>query len=489
MPELSTTIHLVYSLSKPEKKKFYQQSGKQQTDKAYLRLYKLINSWKDSHENLVIECRKRFPGNEFNTTVNYLYSVLIKSLITLNQQYGTDEKLLSGIQEALMLFRKGIVNEGFQKLEKLLNLAVEFEKFDYCIIIEKLKLEKLNNLHFANLSEEELLKIQTRLRKHIQYELNTSDHASLYELLNFRYLNLGVVCSKKDKDKLNDLVFTEINLAGSKFQTFNLKKNHLLFQSVYFMMTGDHKSSLSTFYELNQLFESHRHLWVDSPIFYILHLKGILNNLYLSGQYQEMVFFIEKLEDLQKNNKGDIIQQIIYLAKLKKMLAEKDYDGAEKLVSNQAQAVIEILESNPDDNSEVLLYTSITYFLKKEFKTAARLLGRTIHLQHLPNKQFSRILKLFNLIVNFELHDFIYLSSGIRALERDLKQGKKEFLTENSILKLLKKYPLALNRNARNKLFQTTFEELGSFRSEPYEKQLYHAFDFQQWVESNLKLN
>ncbi|NJK94273.1 MAG: hypothetical protein HC905_04425 [Bacteroidales bacterium] len=135
-------------------------------------------------------------------------------------------------------------------------MAVQYDKFAYCIILDKLLLHYLNRYQFSQLSEDDLLRVQSELRKHIQYELNLAEHASLYELLNYRFIVQGSIRSTKDKDKLNDLVFTEMNLAGNpRFQSFDLKKNHLLFQSVYFMMVGDHKSSLQTFYELNALFE------------------------------------------------------------------------------------------------------------------------------------------------------------------------------------------------------------------------------------------
>ena len=64
------------------------------------------------------------------------------------------------------------------------------------------------------------------------------------------------------------------------------------------MKMGNPKSSLKVYYELNELFEKNRKLWGTPPLFYLDHLKGILNNLRWFGHYNEMPFFIEKMKAL-----------------------------------------------------------------------------------------------------------------------------------------------------------------------------------------------
>jgi hypothetical protein len=450
--------------------------------KAYLKIYTFINN-NTGAADIESKCRKQFPGPDFAPAVNYLYAVLMKNLIMLQQQVGTDEKLLFGIQEVKLLFRKGLPEEGFKKLEKLRSIACRYEKFDYSVILDKMLLHYLSRYSYQEINEEDLLRIQSRLRRHLQYELNLADHASLYELLHFRFLMLGNVRSAKDKDKLNDLVFSEMNLAGNpKFQSFNLKKNHLLFQSVYFMMTGDQKSSMSTFYELNSLFEANRHLWSDSPIYYVNHLKGILNNLHMTGQYEGMEFFISKLEELKELFSHDLIFQIIYVSKLKMLLGKTDYESALMLVENEYLQLADTPLSQSGDRAELLLYTAIVYFNHKSFKMAARLLVPAIHMEYLPNIQLSRMLKLINLIIHFEINDFHYVNSGIRSLERELKKSNRTLLTENIILKMLKKYPESLSRSSREKLLRDTASSLLLLKSDPFERQLFYVFDFEEWI-------
>ncbi|NJK94272.1 MAG: hypothetical protein HC905_04420 [Bacteroidales bacterium] len=87
--------------------------------KAYLRLYDTICKNNLPDDEVIKICRNLFRENDFSSHVSYLYEVLMKSLTTFHQRLGTDEKLLSGIQEVKILFRKGLSHEGFILLDTL----------------------------------------------------------------------------------------------------------------------------------------------------------------------------------------------------------------------------------------------------------------------------------------------------------------------------------------------------------------------------------
>lgn len=300
-----------------------------------------------------------------------------------------------------------------------------------------------------------------------------------------RYLIDGVTRSQKEKEKLNDLVVSEMNIAGNpRYQSFELKKNHLLFQSVYFMMTGDHKSSLGTYYELSILFEENMQLWNNPPISYINHIRGILNNLHATGQYSEMDFFIGKLKKLEKDNRLISIRQSIYCAELKMFMGLKNYAWAFNIIESNTEFTVKAIQLTSIDRAEVILYTSIGYIIQKQFHKAANILSNVIHLENLENDQLRRELRLINLIVHFHLHDYNYLSSEIRSLERELKQNKKNYFTEKIIFNLIKKYPLALSRSKKNKLVDHTMEQLHLLVESSYEKHLFRVFDFVEWIKS-----
>ena len=485
MATLTSVKQLIQSLSKAEKRSFKLFSSLLEGEKDYMKLYDILADPKTTSESAADSYKLMCSASEIDATCNYLYIIIIKSLKVLNQKIEIDDQLLSDIQEVRILFRKGLSEQGFRLLEKLRKTAMEYEKFAYALIIDKMLLHYQTRFQFKGLTESELIKIQNRLRKNISYELNLADHSALYELLYHRYLIDGVTRSQKEKEKLNDLVVSEMNIAGNpRYQSFELKKNHLLFQSVYFMMTGDHKSSLGTYYELSILFEENMQLWNNPPISYINHIRGILNNLHATGQYSEMDFFIGKLKKLEKDNRLISIRQSIYCAELKMFMGLKNYASAFNIIESNTEFTVKAIQLTSIDRAEVIFYTSICYIIQKQFHKAANILSNVIHLENLENDQLRRELRLINLIVHFHLHDYNYLLSEIRSLERELKQNKKNYLTEKIIFNLIKKYPLALSRSTKNKLVDHTMEQLHLLVESSYEKHLFRVFDFVEWIKS-----
>ena len=206
MSTISSVKQLVQSLTKAEKRSFKLFAGQLDGEKDYLILYHILSDSLFTTEAISDVYRSKCPGSDINVTSSYLYHILMKSLMVLNQHNYTEEQLLTGIQETRILFRKGLLEEGFSLLDKLKKVALSNEKISYSLILDKMELHYLTRFQFKGVTENDLIKIQGRLRKNITYELNLADHSALYELLYHRYLLQGTIRSQKDKEKLNDLV-------------------------------------------------------------------------------------------------------------------------------------------------------------------------------------------------------------------------------------------------------------------------------------------
>ncbi|NJK94274.1 MAG: hypothetical protein HC905_04430 [Bacteroidales bacterium] len=206
----------------------------------------------------------------------------------------------------------------------------------------------------------------------------------------------------------------------------------------------------------------------------------------MTGQYAGMDFFIEKLEDLKNEHSFLSLYQTIFVSNIKKMLGENQLEMVDNYIENHFDLIAKASLMNPAEKSETLFYVALSRFNLKDMKGAAKVLNELIHFHDLPNRHMFRLIRLINLIVHFEMHNFVYLESGIRSLERDLKQSKRSFLTEQVILKMLRKYPLTLSKSSRKKLLELTFQELEQLKNNTYEMQLFHIFDFCKWLKEKI---
>lgn len=118
--------------------------------------------------------------------------------------------------------------------------------------------------------------------------------------------------------KLNDLLISELSLITRGSQhNFESQKLHLLFQSFFFVNISDYKSSLKSFYDLNNLFESNESVWNFPPYDYLSTLEGILDNLRTIKYFNEMEYYINKIDILTEKKYPEnfqiIARQTIYI--------------------------------------------------------------------------------------------------------------------------------------------------------------------------------
>ena len=472
MSNLTSLSQLIHSMSKSEKKSFSQYAGLQKREKSYLKLYELISI--GLSKNIEHDFKRLNPESDFKATVQYLWTILTKTLLWMHSEPTDEEKLLGGILEIKILYRKGLIDETFKLLSKYKSLARKSEKYDYCLLLEKLELQYLSTHQFEGVPDEAyLVALQSRFRGNIHYELNLADHSALYELLYYRYLQKGDILSDKDKEHLNDLVVTEINLSGNqRFESFDFNRNHLLFQSVYFMMTGDHRSSLRTFFELDKLFERYGHLWSNAPEVYINHLRWILNNLYNTRQISEMDYFKEKLGALQQKSPHLIIDQVICVAELKKELVLLQFNKGVLLIENEFAHLFlnsELLTAN--DKAELHLFAGLIYFHSKQYLKSARLLRKIIYLAPTKNNWLWKMIRWLNLLVNLELNEFDYLLRESESVERLLKRQAIFYPADKILIRYAKRYPSSINKRTKTLLAAECLKDLNALEKNVYELQ------------------
>lgn len=483
MSGLTSLSQLIHSLSKSEKRCFSQYVALQDREKSYLSLYDLIRN--GLSKNIEHDFMRLNPKSDYNATVQYLWSILTKTLLSMRNDPTDEEKLLGGILEITLLFRKGLIDEAFKLLAKYKTLARKSEKYDYCILLEKLELQNLSSHQFEAIPDEaSLIALQSHLRRNIQYELNLADHSALYELLYYRHLQKGNILSDKDKENLNDLVVTEMNLAGNqRFESFDLNRNHLLFQSVYFMMTGDHRSSLRTFLELDKLFERYAHLWSDSPLVYINHIRGILNNLFNAQQINEMDYFIDKLRALRQKTPQLLIDQAICVAELKKTLMLREFGKGVRLIETEFTNLISntnLLTAN--DKAELHLFIGLTYFHSNQYKKSAGFLRKIIYVAPTKNNWLWKMIKWLNLMVSTELNEFDYLLSESGSMERSLKKQLVFYPTDKVLLRYIKRYPMCINKRAKITLATECLQEINTLEKNLYETQFLNTMNIHYWL-------
>jgi tetratricopeptide (TPR) repeat protein len=318
---------------------------------------------------------------------------------------------------------------------------------------------------------------------------NTHEHYCLYELLKNRLIYQGKAVSENDRKKLNDLLLSEMSIVSAKTKnSLESRKLHLLFQSFFFTDIGDYKSALKTFHELNRLFEKNAALWRHPPLDYLSSLDGILDSLRTIGCYEEMDFYISKLEQLDNPAYPEyfcfIVRKSLMIYRLTVLLNAGQWDRALQLISKSDPNLYKTYTLVDDDKQNELLFCiALTYFKAKNLKKSQKHIQEIVLLGKIDHQSMIyKASRLLNMLIHYEEKDLEYLDYEIRSYKRSVKGNRKLLQTEKIIFKVIKINP-DFNPSRKNTiLWSPIASAIESIEQDKYEMQLGKYFDFTGWI-------
>jgi hypothetical protein len=491
LARINSLVSLVQSLTKGEKKYFTMQASLQKGTKDYIRLFHLIAK-KTETRQLKKEFLQAKHTASYETSCKYLFNLLTKYLVQLRQEKDISNQLLNNLMKANLLFEKSLYEEGFVQLKNIKKKAAEKELRLIELLACRMELNYYSQINFYHITEKQLIPLQMHIEDLLRIQKKEQQHQNLYELIKYRFLYKGTTRSAEQTAGFNDLVVSEMNLMNSSAGAgFQIEKAHLLFQSYFFLTTNDTVSALKVSYRLNELFENHHSLWKDQPGDYIFMLEGILDSLRTLGQYNDLVFFLNKLRKFKSSSftVQIIVEKIIYVYDLAVLLDTGEFSAAMKLVKNNNSSLFKnILLLDASQQAEVYLYTALAYFMNDELSHAQQNLRSVL----LENKLFYNLpvyktFRLIRLIVHYQLNDHEYIYYEARSIKRSMRMEKNGlYLLEKTLLKFLELNPLPVSVKERNLVWEKLQPAFTRIKKDKYELQLLKIFDFSLWLKSIL---
>jgi len=494
MKKINSVITLIGSLTKSEKKHFSLQVVKENNDKDYLVIYDIIvkKNIRDGEE-VKKEFGRQRPDASFEIALQYLYEKMLDSLLILRKKRDVCYDMYQNISKAKMLYERSLFHECFELLDATIQQAETYENYEIIMIATKLELEYLLRLNFPDISEQALYHkhfVQNEALKKIR---KITEQNSLFNLLKYRLAHKGFTRTEKEKQDMNDLIVRELHIAAStdSEHNFEITKNHKLFQASYLMSVGEYRTALNIFMELSKLFEENPHFWANPPIYYLYVLEGVLDSLRSVGDYDDMPYFLSKLEKLATNYSFEFrvnTSCLLFQYELFRYLDKGDFAQCNKIIEKYRDTLFD-KESwlNPMRQSELLLYTAIVFIGNKNYKPAMRYINRMILNHNIDYLPLMRTMRLVRLIAYYEMGEFDWISYETRSIKRELSVKKeKSFLTEHTILWFLNKRNLPVLKKDREAMYGKLLPTIKKLQEDKYENQLLRIFDFTAWIESKI---
>jgi hypothetical protein len=490
MSSIFTALKLVNSLSASEKRHFKLVSSKQNGEKDYQGLFQIIeaNSLLSPVE-ISDQYKTEYPGSSLDNASRYLIKVITDSLIQTKIEKDNTFELLHNLMRVKIFQERSLSDEAYHELKKVRKTAELSQNHMMQYVASRYELDHLSSLNFPEMTDTHLVDMQMKAKESLRTVQHIEGHYALYELLKYRLIHQGGIASEEEKKQLNDLLLSELSLVTGKAKnTFQSKKLHLLFQSFFFTHTGDHKSALKTFNELNKHFERNPELQEHPPISYYSSLDGILDSMRSAGNFEEMPFYIGKMENIDTSSGPDhfryLLQITIAVYTLVAKMNASDYNGAVDYVNSLDSRLFEAYHLiNVEKRWELYFYCGLAYFGKKDYKKALKFVrGITAEDSKHVLLPIYKAIRILNIIIHYELRNTTLVTSEIRSYKRFFQQKTKLFKSEKLVFKVIQLDP-CVNTGAKNKsLVPKISLYCKTVHADKYERTLLKYFDLTKWA-------
>lgn len=487
-------FYLIKSLTKAEKRYFSLNVLQNSKEKNFAKLFNEIERQtraRNYDEELI---KAKFNNENFikqlTFTKNYLYNLIIKSLIGFYSGNSIEARIYNLIISAKILFKKSLFDDYFRNLEVAKSLAEKTERFGILLDILKIqmrliRLKDRKKYKGRNLFEEEkniINKIEnitaytkllnafyslTKIPDYARSKILYKEAISIFEnpLLNSEKNALSATA----KDKYFQLLIYKNEFLENKKELFNIAvKRYELYQKnkITFLTDAENKEMQFLFtvllyaiinnrniYYKNglKLFQSkfmkketaNKELPEESLNYYFLqmHYYYTINELTEALKYADIIF-----KDMRNNeaiqNKDELLSFYFFYAKI--LFENKNY-----FTSLDVTNII-IKHQYKDVRYDILSYS---YFLE--------------------------------IFIHYELKNFQLVKSYILALTRKLSRHKEKDLSEKVILKFFHEL-CSENKLDEKYVLKKYYKKFQLLKKNKYEKALFNELPIHKWISKKI---
>lgn len=491
---LPAAIRLVKSLSKAEKRQFQLYCKKHSGDKNYLELFQFIDNTQPASKENIEEKFSSWKGSRsLDNTSRYLARLITDCLIQSKIKDDDYFSVMHGLLRIRVLKERNLGDEAYKEIIKLKRSSgVEREQVLH-YAVNRQQLNHLAEMNFAGATEKEVVDIQMKSRDLLRDIRNTHEHNSLFEILKYRLARSGKTISEADKHHLNDLLLSELSIVNAKTKhTLDSRKLHLLFQSHFFTNIGDYKSAIKTFYELNRLFEKNTAYWTNPPLDYFSSLDGTLDSLRTIGKFDEMPFYLGKLQQLDHAAYLEffqfLVRKTIMIYELALFAGNGQLQQALAYIDSADPQTVKLYGmADEEKQNELLFSVGLVYFKSRNFKKAKKYINEIVLFGKSSYRSMMyRASRLLNILVHYEENDCEYAQYEMRSFTRAFRQNGKLLEIENLVFKTIKHNPRKNITRKNISFWQRMQPAIDAIRKDKFEMQLIRHFDFTNWLHEKL---
>src|SRR6476659_1251725 len=449
MPNLfsDTLFQLVHSLEKSEKRHFklYIKRSSAKEDLKIIRLFDALDKLSEYDERLLLKSLSDITKPQLSNLKAHLYKQLLASLRLLKTNENIDLKLSEHLDNARLLYNKGLKIQSLNILEKAKEMAKANQKMNFLVQVLSLE-KKIETLHITR-SPIEKTEILAEEALSISGHIDRVTRLSNLALLLYRwYVKNGHARTEQDEVGIKN--FFKKNLPPDQNEITGFYEKLYLYQCYcwYAFIRQDFLMYYRYYQKWVDLYEEQPFMVAIETGHYIKGIHNLLNSLFDLRNYQKFDIVLEKFTRFSESpaanqHENFKVQTFMYLytARINQCFMLGAFKEGLSLIPYIEEKLSEYALFL--DRHRVLVFNykiASLYFGSGDYATSIDYLQRIINDNVDLRYDIQCYARLLHLMAHYELGNFELMESLTRSVYRFMSKMHNLTVVEEEMFKFIR---------------------------------------------------
>ncbi|MGN6297487.1 MAG: hypothetical protein ACTHM7_11950 [Ginsengibacter sp.] len=490
-----TLFQLIHSLEKAEKRHFklYIKRSSAKQDLKIIRLFDAIDRLSEYDEKTLLKSLKDISKSQLANLKAHLHKQLLASLRLLKTNENIDLKLSEHLDNARLLYNKGLKIQSLHILEKAKEMARTNQKMNF--LVQAVSLEKkIETLHITRSSADKTLLLaeeSLQISGHIDRVTKLSNLA----LLLYRwYIQNGHARNVEDEKDIR--AFFKDNLPSDSHAINGFYEKLYLFQS--YCWYAFIRQDFLMYYRYSQkwidLYDENKNMISVETGHYIKGMHNLLNAHFDLRNFKAFQKTLDQFEAFAKtpaarqhDNFRTHTSIYINFARINQFLMKGDFHEGIKIVP-EVETKLKEYELFVDMH-RILVFNykfASLYFGAGEYEKAIDYLHKIINDNHQGlRNDLQCYARLMHLISHYEIGNEEILESLIKSVYRFFARMKNLTIVEEAIFTFLR-HSFKVKSSLLKPELEQFLKKIKHLEKNRFETRSFAYLDVISWVESKV---
>lgn len=491
---------LIQSMSISEKGYFIKFAKRhvQEKDNNYIKLFTEINLQINEYDENQI--KEKFREEKFilqlTSAKNYLYNMILKSLVNYNDDKTTDSVLSNMKTQYTILFRKTLFDQAEVILMRAKKLAADEDRFSRLADI----LQDQRNFDYRNIADKDFDKyIDNSIKEQIENlmkQKNIAEYNALYLKISSLFKKRGTARNKSDVRSFDKIISHPLMKDESKALSVSAMNLFCIINYLYYYCTGDITKAFDFTVKRLELIENNRQKISGGIKEYLYSLSDAIAMSYNLKRFDLCISYLRKQREISdKNDVSTAVPNHLemycksYSFELNIFIVSGYFNEGLKIV----EEVVNWLKKyngkiNKSEELKVIYSIAYLYYGAGDLSRSLTWLNKILNDNSNYRLDYKAFAKIINLIIHYELENYDLIEYELKSVKRFLIKKDKLYPFKEIILQTFSKLPDITDKKEWRFQLELLKNQLKKIIKDSNDLMSLEYFDMISWIDSKLLL-